>query len=237
MKSIEELQNSHLDQDIYILCSGPSIDYISRDFFYQKTVISVNGSYAALGIDICQYVVFQDYNEDIIEDIYNAPHAKMVVPERAQGMASLKSFVEWEQFFFEREFPNHNPEQRYYFKHYENSIGELPDFLNWSNPKYLVINKNTTNTALHFAAHLGAKNIILVGHDGCLIDGEANHKKYWRRFNEGDYKEDYMEWMHGNLELTMLVREKLQLFFGVNIYSLNPFLSFALDGHAIKKPS
>lgn len=231
MHPIKGLHNKHKGQDIYILCSGPSVDYFSRDFFNNKIVISVNRSYTALSIDICKYVIFQDYNEDLISDVYNAPGVLMIIPERAGGRDELKSFVEWEQFFFEREFPEHNPKQRYYFKHCENSVGTLPELLEWNNPNYLVINKNTTNSALHLAAQLGAKNIILVGHDGCLLDGQANHHDYWRRFNENDYRESYLEWMGGNLELTSKVRKKLIDVFNVNIYSLNPFLSFALDGH------
>ena len=235
MRLINKLYNLHLDEDIYVLCSGPSVDYISKDFFRNKTVISVNRSYSVFDIDICKYVIFQDYNEDIIEDVFNSA-VNLIIPERAGGRNALKSFKEWEWFFFEREFPNYNSEQLFYFEHLENSVGELPNNLPWKDPKHLLINKCTTNSALHLAAHLGAANIILVGHDGGSLDGEVHSKTYWRQANEGDYREDYLDWMKGNLQLTSEIKTQLIKHFNVNIYSLNPFLSLALDGHILKKP-
>lgn len=95
MRLINKLYNLHLDEDIYVLCSGPSVDYISKDFFRNKTVISVNRSYSVFDIDICKYVIFQDYNEDIIEDVFNSA-VNLIIPERAGGRNALKSFKEWE---------------------------------------------------------------------------------------------------------------------------------------------
>ena len=41
-KSIKELQYNHLGEDIYVICAGPSSNFIEPSFFEYKTVIGVN---------------------------------------------------------------------------------------------------------------------------------------------------------------------------------------------------
>ena len=54
MKSVKELKNKHVGEDIYILASGKSVDFFNEDFFDDKIVIGVNQAYKKIW---CDYLV------------------------------------------------------------------------------------------------------------------------------------------------------------------------------------
>ena len=82
----------------------------------------------------------------------------------------------------------------------------------------------TTAEAIHFAAHLGASSIVLCGVDGGMLDDRWNYHGY----NNGAGTNP----MHVRLTqpLLMAVVNALRAR-GVNVYSLNPFVDFGLEGH------
>ena len=103
----------------------------------------------------------------------------------------------------------------------------------------LIVSFSTITTAIHLAAYMGAKNIILVGHDCGTINGECNFEGY---HNNETYKvahtkgkEGYVLWLkmieNNTIQLKKLLIEK----YGCNIYSLNPFINFNLEGNVYKK--
>ena len=59
-KSIKELKNKHLKEDIWIILAGSSMDYVSQEFFDNKIVIGVNQVYKHYK---CDYIVMKDCME------------------------------------------------------------------------------------------------------------------------------------------------------------------------------
>jgi hypothetical protein len=233
VKNIKKLSGMQAASDIYILCSGPSADYLQSQFLNDKIVISVNASYKAYGtIDICDYIVMQDYNSELIEEagsgLYDWP--KLIIPEHAGGMKTAKSFVKLEEQLFP-EFKEKRYNRLFYYKHQHN-VGVNNKKLDWTNKEYLTITKCSTHTAMHLAAHLGAHNIILVGHDLGSIDGKLNYKDY-KRYGS---KDSYVKWMKNNENIGLDTVKRIRGAYGayINIMSLNPFLSPNLDGHSYK---
>jgi hypothetical protein len=105
--------------------------------------------------------------------------------------------------------------------------------------KGLVVSYSTITTAIHLAAYMGAKTIILVGHDCGTLDGNMNCKNYhtpqtlgivWK--NPGQYANWVSQKIEGQtIQLKHMLKEK----YGCSIYSLNPFINFNLEGHVYKK--
>ena len=94
---------------------------------------------------------------------------------------------------------------------------------------------STITSGIYLAAYMGAKNIILVGHDCGTIDGQSNFTDY--HTNESRLQKTeacYNKWL-SKIELDTIVLKKfLKDKYGCNVYSLNPFVSFRLEGHNFK---
>jgi hypothetical protein len=84
---------------------------------------------------------------------------------------------------------------------------------------------------------MGAKNIILIRHDCCLIDNEANFTNYHEKetlticWNNQD---EYNEWLSKIENQTIHIKNILKNNFKINIHSLNPFINYNLEGHKTK---
>ena len=88
-------------------------------------------------------------------------------------------------------------------------------------------------SAMHVAAYMGARNILLCGHDCGSLDGELTFTGYY----DAPLKDTMTYWRLLNRfgEQTMAVRDKLQEVYGCRVYSLNPFVNFALEGHVYRR--
>ena len=99
----------------------------------------------------------------------------------------------------------------------------------------LIVSKSTITTGMHLAAYMGAKNIILIGHDGGLINGECNFKGY---HTDKTYKiahargeEGYINWLKKISIQSTIIKKMLIKKYNCNILSINPFINFNLEGN------
>jgi len=77
---------------------------------------------------------------------------------------------------------------------------------------------------MHLAAWLGASNIVLVGADCGTIDGDGRVK---------DYPSGHAPWALYNQHL-LRMKQWLRENYSVEVYSLNPFVNFNLEGHTFQ---
>jgi hypothetical protein len=105
--------------------------------------------------------------------------------------------------------------------------------------EHLVVSYSTITTAIHLAAYMGAKNIILIGHDCGIIDGEPNFKGY---HNDSTYKiswkqgkKDYINWLSNIEQHTITLKQLLAKQYNANVVSMNPFINLWLEGHTLKR--
>ena len=95
----------------------------------------------------------------------------------------------------------------------------------------IIVSRSTVTTLMHVAAYMGAKNIILCGHD-C---GKINNNLYTKGYIENDW--NLANWSGINTFInkleneSILVREYLKNKYDVNIHSINPFLNLRLEGN------
>ena len=82
------------------------------------------------------------------------------------------------------------------------------------------------------AAYMGAKNIIICGHDCGIIDGQSTIDGYYKEIAPAQGNEDgYKRWLGMIENHTTFVCEHLQIEYNCNIHSLNPFINLNLEGH------
>jgi len=223
MIELKEFKDIHKGKDIYILASGKSVDFISNDFFNGKIVIGINQAYKKVK---CKYLLRKEYKllGEVIKLNPNTIH--FISKGNCGGNNNINLNYIIQNKLNKVVVYDHNP---------NNHI--LPSFLPKSN--MLVVSFSTITTGIHLAAYMGAKNIILVGHDCGTIDGECNFKDY---HTENTYKivwrngkKDYINWLKQIENQTIQLKSLLKKEYNCNIYSLNPFINFNLEGHVYKK--
>jgi hypothetical protein len=99
-------------------------------------------------------------------------------------------------------------------------------------PDSLAYGSSSLHGAMHLAAWIGAKHLVMVGADCGTLDGKVNVGNYAVLGGTGDtdrilslYNRDHRrmkEWLVAN--------------YGVTVYSLNPFINLNLEGHTFVGP-
>ena len=232
-KNLKELHNIHKDEDIWVLASGPSLNFMDKSFFENKITLGINQIYKYFP---CDYVVCKDFGEkeryeEIWKELARSTETKLLIPEYNAGqIAGSKN----------KNCRFLNPYENFYmFEHNNNGYGatRYPDGtikLSQIHKKSHLITcfKSTLATAMHLAAYLGAKNIIIVGGDNGEIDGELYLKDYVQsHWKSGGNSRGISGWLGGVGDIHEVVKEKLQYAYGCNVHSLNPFINFNLEGH------
>jgi hypothetical protein len=123
-------------------------------------------------------------------------------------------------------------ENLFTFEHNMNRCEETNVFSGWpnQNPDALFVSWSSITSAMHFAAYLGAKNIIMVAHD-CGTLGEKDWVKGYP-YENWDQSEIEQAKQRNKLfeNQSIAVKRKLKELYEVNIYSLNPFINYNLEG-------
>lgn len=229
MIDLKVFKNCHVGEDIYILASGKSVDFIDKSFFKNKIIIGVNQAYKKC---VCKYLLRKEAK--YMNEVINANDKKTIhfVSEGDCGSTDTQNKKNTQNALNKVDTSNvvlypHNKNMS------ATPITSLPQ------DDMLIVSFSTITTAIHLAAYMGAKNIILVGHDCGTINGECNFEGY---HNNETYKvahtkgkEGYVLWLkmieNNTIQLKKLLIEK----YGCNIYSLNPFINFNLEGNVYKK--
>ena len=168
MKKLEDYKNIHHNMDIYILASGKSVDFIDKSFFFNKIILGINQVYKKIN---CNYLVRKE-NKLLKEVVDLNPNTIHFISKGDCGGSNNKNLQ-----LVNKDFKNNN--NIVIYNHNKNST-KIPDTIK---DEELIVSQSTITTGIHLAAYMGAKNIILVGHDGGMINGECNFKEY---HNEDD---------------------------------------------------
>jgi len=220
MNSITELRNKYIGEDIYILASGPSLNHIDNSFFDNKLTIGVN----RVGLFIkCDYIVTKDsVGFDIItKDSLGTPKILLAKYETGDPGRKLNNLKGPNIYMFDHfAKPNQQPQIHKITK-------DVP-----TNSDKLVVSFSTITTAIHAAAYMGAKNIVISGHDCGTLDGESAIRGYHKnKTPQQGSEEGYIAWLSVIEQNTIDVKNKLKEVYGCNIYSINPFINFNLEKH------
>jgi hypothetical protein len=101
----------------------------------------------------------------------------------------------------------------------------------WPNQETgLYVSWSSITSAMHFAAYLGAKNIILVGHDCGEIDGQSWVKDYGYETGNPSEMAEAKQRNYAFENQSIAVKQRLKELYKCNIYSLNPFINYNLEG-------
>lgn len=223
MKDIQALQNIHKDEDIWIIMAGSSMNYIDSSFFQNKITIGQNQVYKHYS---CNYVVMKDCMEE--------PR----FPRSIQECDELGIPLIYSQYYKGHQDKGFNKPQHkdaYVFCH-NNRTQSLESEIEQLGEHEIIVSKSTATSLMHIAAYLGAKNVILCGHDCGTLDGDLYYDGYLEKdwTSSGNW-DGITTWMHSLEYESQVVRTFLKQKYNCNIHSLNPFLNLGLESHNYKK--
>ena len=220
MKGIIELKNKHQGEDIYVLASGKSVDYFNEDFFDNKIVIGVNQSYKKIW---CDYLVRKEV-KFIKESL--ATESIVIVSEYDSGNLNTG-----EDKLNTNKVDHDN---LYYFEHNDN-LHDKVDISVFGGDK-IIVSFSTITSAIHIAAYMGAKNIILLGHDCGTIDGEMTFKGYYNTIKDTPWStwNQYKTWLKMIEGQTILVKKQVKKHYDANVVSVIPFVSLNLENRTYR---
>ncbi len=204
---IRELKGKHKGQDIWIIAAGPSAQLIEPEFFKHKITMGVNRIWLRFTTN---YLVIKEGN---ILQMAIDTGSKVIASRYHTGC---------------RRYMESQAEGRWYsFDHNDNGLEQVD--LSVIGTDRLVVSYSTITSAMHAAAYMGAANIILVGHDCGKLDGKVNIEGY---IEPPAFYNDFLASIEPQ---SQAVRDRLKEVYGCNIYSLNPFLNFGLEGHKYER--
>jgi uncharacterized protein (DUF952 family) len=210
-KLITELKNKHAGQDIYVMASGKSLDYVDDSFFEGKVLVGNNDSYKRYNVE---YVLNNNYQSAL--EAMSAGQTVVTSERLVDGDQSVK------------DFPNHT---HYYFHHTQSAHCSDVDMSVFEKEGYLAIGATTVVPTIHFAYYLGAKNIIVCGVDSTSIEDEM----YYEGYPVGDILslDQHIFHISHSFNTVQQIIDKIRSL-GVNVVGFNPFVNLVFENKKVE---
>jgi len=226
---LKKYKNIHKGETIYVLSSGKSVDFMDCNFFSDKITIGVNQVYKKF---VPKYLLRKEhvFFEEILNLNLDTTHFISAGNCGGNGSSNIIEQIHNKYKNSNIVMYNHNINK--------NKLDKLPE-----NDDSLVVSHSTITTAIHLAAYMGAKYIFLIGHDCGTLDGESNFSGYHtdktlkiaHKSSKISAEEKYRNWLKGIEDHTITLKKLLKEKYGCEVYSLNPFINFGLEGHNYKR--
>lgn len=205
---LEEIEGLHDGETLWVLGSGPSLNFIDGEFFDDKVTVSTNFSARALGIH--PHYAFTHYHENAA-DLLSDSSCVVTIEQ------DTLSYQAWQ---------GEQPHQLVLAPtQYEQPPGSTWNPLTSHKPGLgqIAYGSSSLHGAMHLAAILGASFIVLVGADCGRIDGADRVNNY--QVQNGHTLWSLYDRHH------LLMKQYLEQEYPVKVHSLNPFINLNLEGH------
>lgn len=203
-------------QDVYVLGSGPSLNHMDlRSFLAGKVTVSTNHG-CMTRVDSVDYLVTK-YHRHAVEYRQWWPHIPTVTMRDDLGSIGSGELPAGSGCII--------------LDHTQNLGEEWTPALWPTDPDHFIATHSSICTAMHWAAYLGAANIVLIGHDCGWID-DAGRVPEYRSQADGvpDDDGDHPLWRSFDRQ-SQMVKAELQARYGCNVVSLLPFINANMEGH------
>lgn len=216
------LRGRHAGDDVWVIGSGASLDFLDPAFFRDRITIGVN--LVSLAYVETRYTVTK-YHDVARRVALARPASTVVVSRHLHGNLDERTADDL-------------PAGVVVFDHAHNRGEEFRAATDWpAGEDELVVSWSTITSAMHLAAHLGAANVILAGHDVGALGGRTHVTGYPEPVNHGQWAPypDERAWLARIEQDSIDVRSELRRRYGCRVLSLSPFLTPNLDGIAYER--
>ena len=208
---IRELRDIYLNQDIYIVGSGPTANLFPLEFLRDKICLSLNDAYKMHpGITPIALMNHQIYAH--IEKKEGAPYH--------ENLKNIKYPIIKPRSLYRVEKIEWNHPYFYCFDR-SHDIGKISSLQKDTDILYYTPEGCALHPALQLCWILGAKNIFTIGCDSRTLGGKhyANYDK--NGMAKEQFKRSYDSYIYG----TLIIQEFLQSK-GINVFNLSPIVGY-----------
>ena len=197
---LRDLKDRHKGEQVWVCGSGPSMGWVTPQFFEGKTVVAINEVGFVFGLE--EFYTATNYSTHhpvVANNVAANPHRIFVTPDMNLEASDMTATHVGSGNHIT--FRPHAPFWR-------------PD-TDWpTDPNVLITGGTSAHIAMHLACYMGASQINLVGVDLGLVDGQENFAGY-RKSNGA---------MDGWRQQFGVVVNKLRELYGVRFFRLQPSL-------------
>lgn len=199
-----------LSGDVYVIGSGATLDWFPAGFFDGRIVVGANAGCLSAGITP-QFVVTK-YHEEAWRLHSERPEIPVAVSRYQCGNRNTERISDDCPFIV--------------LEHPHNTCEKWSE-ADWPAAGGFVASWSTITTAMHFAAHLGASTIIMVGHDCGTLDAAARLEGYYDRAERDIDAEMFPVFDRQS----RMVKACLERQYGCSVVSMLPFINANMEGH------
>lgn len=213
MSSFLDFENRHRGETIWVLGSGRTLDFVGPSFFADKTVVATNHTF--LNRLETGYVVSNHWRL-LPELAFPSEPFWFVTPEVEAVPES------------DRSWSRPDGSNVLFVPTIGQKFAQFKPLEDWPEHGRFVVGPTSLHLSLHWAVWLGAAHIVLVGADCGDIDGVNNAVEYYRQEEVGGIRNHahHKLWERTLVEMAEKIRS-----LGVSVHSLNPWVTFNLEGH------
>ena len=203
---LEDFRDVHCCKTVYVFGSGATLNYLAPSFFDDKICVATNFAGSVFGLR--RYYVFSHYHADAVAEAALPQTVAVFTPHREHGT--------------DAEFLGFMPK----IVTFPTTTGRPGTSFNPSGKDWptldnsLVIGSSSIHGAMHLAAYLGAKFIVLVGADCGSLGGVDRVEGYVPGDSHWVLYEQHLRDM----------KQRLWDVYSCQVYSLNPFVNYSLEG-------
>lgn len=214
------LRGIHAGETAWVFGSGGTMNHLDPAFFSNKLTVSTNSGAVEFGVT--PDFVFSHYHRTAAEALeYGCPVVTLACDTLTrvpwQG-AKPDRLVLIPQDTYVGPSDNWNP-----------ATTHPP------RPDSLAYGSSSLHGAMHLAAWIGAKHLVMVGADCGKVDGDANLDGHPGLGDvNGGPEQDRILSLYERDHRRM--KDWLVANYGVTVYSLNPFINLNLEGHTFTGP-
>jgi len=217
VKGWRDWRNAAEGETIWLLGSGATGRFISPRFFDDKVVVAVN--YAGTNMGLRAFHSVTNHHDDAAFIAGQRPDLPVITSEREMMP---------DGWVTNTPLPHPNVLK---VPTIEQPYGGYSTAEHWpSDCERFTIGPTSAHLALHWAVHLGAAHIVLVGVDCGEIDSQHHLPDYIGNLNGEPPHLHYPLWESCLRDIAGRLRED-----GISVHSLNPFVTLALEGHTFSQ--
>jgi len=214
-----DLRNVHDGATVWVVGSGPTLDWVDPSLFRGQVVVGVNQALAEVGGKATYWV--SNHQPVAVGLATDHPDARVIVPSEEPVPPEHRRPMPLD-------LPNIVPvpvgEQHY---------SRFDPTLHWPDDGVrLAVGPSSATLGMAWAEWVGAEVIVLVGLDCGSIDGRPHSEAHvpfgdWMRDpEEAARHRPYRVWEAAMLRTVQFLRGR-----GVSVHSLNPWATLGLEGH------
>jgi hypothetical protein len=208
---LRELQDIYLDQDIYIVGSGPTLNLFPLDFLQDKICIALNDAYkkhpAITPIALMNnqlYAHADDNPASPYHEYFKAIKYPIIKPQSQYRVEK----IEWDHPYF------------YCFER-STQIHKIDSLTKETDHLYYAPDGCALHPALQIAWIMGARTIFVVGCDSCTFENQ-----HYAAFDKGgigtvNITRNYDAYVYGTLMIQKFLNQQ-----GVTVLNLSPIVGY-----------